>query len=101
MARLTRILGREGANPRVVGMFFKSVVQAVLLLGSRMWVLTPCMGRDLGKFQYGVPRRITGIQPRRREEEGREYSPLVVAMEEARFEKIKVYILKRQNTVVQ
>ena len=28
--RLLRILGREGASPRVSGMFFKAVVQAVL-----------------------------------------------------------------------
>ena len=30
-ACLTRILGRDGANPRVSGMFFKAVVKAVLL----------------------------------------------------------------------
>ena len=33
-ARLLRILGREGVNPRVSGMFFKEVVQLVLLFGS-------------------------------------------------------------------
>ena len=31
--RLSRILGQEGANMRVSGMFFKVVVQAVMLLG--------------------------------------------------------------------
>ena len=30
-ACLTSILGRDGANPRVSGMFFKAVVKAVLL----------------------------------------------------------------------
>ena len=30
--RLTRILGRQGASPRVLGVFFKAVVQTVLLL---------------------------------------------------------------------
>ena len=34
--RLLIILQREGANPRVSGMFFKAVVQAVLLFGSEM-----------------------------------------------------------------
>ena len=33
-ARLKRILGQEEANMRVSGMFFKVVVQAVLLFGS-------------------------------------------------------------------
>ena len=32
--RMTRILGREGADPRISGLFFKVVVQAVLLFGS-------------------------------------------------------------------
>ena len=31
---LARILGQEGANPRVLGMFFRAVVQAMVLFGS-------------------------------------------------------------------
>ena len=31
--RLTRILGQDGDNPRVSGVFFKAVKQAVLILG--------------------------------------------------------------------
>ena len=30
-SRLARILGQEGTSPRVSGMFFKAVVQAVIL----------------------------------------------------------------------
>ena len=68
--RMTRILGREGANSRVSGVFFKAVVQAVLIFGSETWVLTPCMGQDLGSFQHGVERGITRRQPRKQEEGG-------------------------------
>ena len=32
--RLTRILSREGAAPRVSGVLFKAVVQSVLLFGA-------------------------------------------------------------------
>ena len=32
-ACLLRIMGREGGNPRVSGMFSKAIVHAVLLLG--------------------------------------------------------------------
>ena len=39
--RMTRIIFWEGADPRTSGLFFKVVVQAVLLLGSETWVLTP------------------------------------------------------------
>ena len=40
-ARLTRILGQEGADLRVSGTFFKKLVQAVLFFGSETWFLTP------------------------------------------------------------
>ena len=37
LVRLSIILRREEANPRVSGMFFKLVVQTVLLTGSETW----------------------------------------------------------------
>ena len=40
-ARMMRILGREGKYPRIYRIFFKSIFQAVLILGSETWVLTP------------------------------------------------------------
>ena len=40
-----------GGGAAVSGLFFKSVVQAVLLFGSETWVVTPRMGSSLG----GVP----------------------------------------------
>ena len=42
-ACLARIMGCEGASPKFSGMFFKAVVQAVLLFGLETWVLTPHM----------------------------------------------------------
>ena len=60
--RITRILGREGADPRVSRMFFKVVFQAVFLFGSETWVLTPRMEHDLDSFWHRVVRRITGRQ---------------------------------------
>ena len=33
---------------RVSGVFFKAVVQSVLLFGAKTWVVTPRMGRVLG-----------------------------------------------------
>ena len=46
--RLSRILGREGSSPRVSGMLFKEVVQAVIVFGAEAWVMTPHIGRYLG-----------------------------------------------------
>ena len=43
-ARLSSILVREGASTRVLGVFSKAVVQAVMILGSETWVITPHIG---------------------------------------------------------
>ena len=45
------------------GFLFKAVVQAVLLFGSDIWVVTPCMVRVLGGFQDQVERRLMGRPP--------------------------------------
>ena len=63
--RTTIILIREGAEPRVSGFFFKSVVQAVLIFESKTWVVTPHMGRVLGGFQDQVAGRLMGRLPRK------------------------------------
>ena len=63
-SQMARILGQEGASPRVSGMFFKAVVQVVLLFKLETWVLTPRMGRALGSFQHRVARQIMGRQPK-------------------------------------
>ena len=44
---MTRILSWEGEDPKVSGLFFKAVVQVVLLLGEETWVLTPRVERSL------------------------------------------------------
>ena len=99
-ARLTRILGREGANHRVSGMLFKAMVKAVLLFRSEMWVLTPRMGWALGRFQHGVARRITWRHPRRQDEGGWEYPPLAAAMEESGFEEIGVSLFVKPGQTI-
>ena len=97
--RITRILGREGVDPRIYGLFFKAIVQSVLIFGSYMWVLTYRMDWALGRSQHRVAQRITGRQPRRLGEGRREYTLLAAAKEEAGFEEIRVYIKRRQSTV--
>ena len=50
LGRLSQILIREGADPKVLGHFYKAVLQAVLLFGAETWVLTPWMERALDIF---------------------------------------------------
>ena len=59
-------VGQEGTIPRVSEIFFKELVQAVLLFSSEKWLLTPRMGWDLGSFQHRVSRQITGRQTKLR-----------------------------------
>ena len=52
--RLQGILSREGATKRVLGKFFKAVVQQVLLFGAETWVVSPMMERALISFLLGA-----------------------------------------------
>ena len=63
--RLSRILSREWANPKVSGHFFKAVMQAMLMFGTETWVLNPMIEKEMDSFQHWVARRLTGRHPRR------------------------------------
>ena len=63
--RLSWILIREGADPKVSGHFYEAVSQAVFLFGAETCVLTPRMERAVDSFQHRVVRRLTGRNPRR------------------------------------
>ena len=41
--RLGRILQQEGSDIKVSALFYREVIQAVLLLGSKSWVLSDAM----------------------------------------------------------
>ena len=53
-SRIARILGQEDASPRFLGVLFKAVMQAVLLLGSRYVGDYPPHGKVPGKFPAQV-----------------------------------------------
>ena len=57
--QLARILGREGADPKVSHSFYTVVTQQVLLFGAESWVLTKRMQSALDAFQGRVARRLT------------------------------------------
>ena len=63
--RLVRVLGREGADPKVSWSFYTVVTQQVLLFGAESWILTWKTESALDAFQGRVARRLTGRQSRR------------------------------------
>jgi hypothetical protein len=60
---LSLILVLDGASPRARGLFYKAVVQAVLLYGCETWVVTNAMLRVLEGFHHEVAQRISGLMP--------------------------------------
>ena len=57
---VSRVLVRDGANPKTMAMFYKAVVQSVLLFGSETWVISERMLKALSGFHHRAARRITG-----------------------------------------
>ena len=51
-----------GRQPKGLGDFSKAVVEAVILFGLEMWVLTPCIGRALVSFHHSSAQSIMDRQ---------------------------------------
>ena len=94
---MLRILIQEGSDRKVLGNFFKAVVQAVLLFGAETWVPNPSMEQALSSFQHRVSRRLTGRQMRSLGDGSWDYPLLAAVMEEAGFEEIGAYVTRRKN----
>jgi L-rhamnose mutarotase len=81
-------------------MFYKAVVQSVLLFGSETWVLSQPMLTALEGFHWRVARRIADNQPYLDRQTGEwVYPPIDKVLEEVGMYSIAHYIDKRQNTV--
>ena len=99
--RLARILGREGADPKVSRSFYTAVTQQVLLFGAELWVLTKNTESALDALQGSVARRLIGLQPRRGRDGKWFYPSLAGDLKEAGVVGARTSVLQRQNTVAQ
>ena len=86
---------------RMTGRFYVAVVQAVLLFGSEMWVLTPQLEKALEGFHHRAERRMAVMGPKRQPDGTWLYPPIGAALTMVGLEEIGVYISRRQNTVAQ
>ena len=98
-ARLSRILGQEGADPWKSVTFYKALVQANLLLGLETWEMTPRIGRNLGRFHHRMERCLVGMQPTRDMSGRWEYQPLGEAMAELGLEEVETYVLHHHKNM--
>ena len=99
-ARISRVLSHEGADPKVSGVFYKTVVNSVLLYGCETWVVSPQVLRVLGGFHHRVARRLSGLMPSLRQGEWY-YPPLEDALSRSGLLPIEDYIMARQNRLVE
>ena len=93
--RLARILGREGADPKVSRNFYIAMTQQVLLFGVETWVLTKKMEAALDAFQGRVAMRMTGRIPRRGRDGKWVYLPLAGATKDAGIVRARTLVLWR------
>jgi hypothetical protein len=75
--------GHSSKQPHIVGMFYKAIVQSVLLFGSETWVITPDMLLTLEGFHNTVARRISGMMPSKTPNGEWHYPPLAQALQKA------------------
>ena len=60
--RMSSIMGRDGSDAQMSGLFYKSMVKYVLLFDSETWVVTHCIVRTLGVSHDRVAFQLTGKQ---------------------------------------
>ena len=82
-----------------MAMFYKAVVQSVLLFGSETWVMSDRMMQALRGFHHRAARRITSMMPYR---EGGEwvYPSTTEVLKEAGMYSMEHYLNVRRNKLV-
>ena len=76
-------------------------MQVVFLFGLYTWVVTPCMGRALGRFQEQVMIQLMGRLPQRKPDSKWEYTSAATEGKEAEIQTMEEYIRRCQNMVTQ
>ena len=83
-------------------MFYKSIVQSVLLYGCETWVINQHMLHVLEGFHHWVARRISGLMPHYLPRADKwVYPPIEDALSAASLFSIQHYISVQQNTLAE
>ena len=97
--QISRILAREGATPRVMGYFYKAIVQAVLLYAAETWVLTERMMVALNTFHHRVARYIAGDHIQLLPNGEWELPRSEEVLEKSGLHTIEEYVRRRKQTI--
>ncbi len=101
-ARVSAVLRSKNAAPKVCGMFYRAVVQSVLLYGSESWVLNPALLARLEEFHIRAAWRMAKEhQPRRGAHMVWDYPHSADVLEEIGLQTVEEYIRRWRNTVAE
>jgi len=98
-ARVSRVLRAENASPKVCGVFYKAVVQAVLLFGSETWKLSPLSLKSLEGFHIRAARRMAGMRPTKNPDGTWTYPSSKAVLKAVGLKPIDHYIGVRRETI--
>jgi len=98
--KLSKLLHREGANPRIFGILYKAVVQTVSLLGCESWTVTDAMWTALKGFHHQAVRRMADVMACRGPSGVWVYPSLEEALKKAGVHTMEHCVSKRQQHMV-
>ena len=97
--RIGRVLQSEGVSPRVMGYFYKAIVQAVLLYGSESWTVSETIIKQFRSFHARVARYLCKRHIRQLPDGTWNCPPTAEVLNDAGLESIDEYIRRRRATV--
>jgi hypothetical protein len=98
---VSRVLGHKGSSPMTSGVFYKVVVQSVLLYGCETWDFSEEIRQTLEHFHHWVARRLSGLVPYFVPmDKSWVYPPIREALAKCGLESIEQYVCQRQHTFV-
>ena len=89
----------EGANARVMAKFYVATIQAILLYGSKSWVLTKKNLQKLNSFHLRAVRHMTGEHVRKKQDGTWEYPIHSALLTKCGLKPITEYITRRRTTL--
>ena len=95
-ARVRCVLTRDGATPKISGMFYKALAQSVLLYGVETWTLSQSIVTALEGFHHRVARALSGLKPKLQNGEW-VYPPIANALSAASMHPLSTYIERRRR----
>jgi len=98
--KLSKLITREDANPKIFGKFYKGVVQTVLLFGSESWTFTESMMNVLKGFHHRAARRMANMMAYKGPGDKWIYPPLEEALKKAGLYTMEHYVNKQQQRIV-